>query len=239
MMVVRRSRSTRCGGLRTVGPRGRRATRTCPGVRPATSATVTGLTPGTSYVFQVAARNAVGWAGVWSASSAPREHAVDGAVRADECVRRGGQRHGGVDVVCAQRHGGSAITGYGVDYSSDGGATWTTALAPSAGMTATSYTVTGLTNGTAYVFRVAAANAIGHGSLVGHQPCLHPARDGAWSATGVVGSNATSTSIDVSWTRSVDGGSPIMQYAVRRSSDGGATWAPGYTYVSGSPARRR
>ena len=71
-------------------------------------------------------------------------------------------------MVCASSDGGSPITGYGVDYSSDGGSTWTTAVAPSAAMTAKSYTVTGLTNGTAYVFRVGAANAVG---------------TGAWSAT--------------------------------------------------------
>ncbi len=103
-------------------------------------------------------------------------------------------------------------------------------------MTATSYTVTGLTNGTAYVFRVAAANAVGTGPWSATSPAYTPHATVPGLATGVVGSNATSTSIDVSWTAPYDGGSPILQYAVRRSSDGGATWAPGYTYVSGSPA---
>jgi hypothetical protein len=55
--------------------------------------------------------------------------------------------------------GGSAITDYTVQFSSNGGSTWTTFT--DAVSTATTATVTGLTNGTAYVFRVAAVNAVG------------------------------------------------------------------------------
>lgn len=54
--------------------------------------------------------------------------------------------------------GGSAITDYLVEYSSNGGSTWTTFTDPVS--TATSCIVTGLTNGTAYVIRVSAQNAV-------------------------------------------------------------------------------
>lgn len=57
--------------------------------------------------------------------------------------------------------GGSPITGYGVEWSTDGGATWN--LASMCSGTATSCTVTGLTNDTGYVFRVSATNANGTG----------------------------------------------------------------------------
>jgi hypothetical protein len=55
--------------------------------------------------------------------------------------------------------GGSPITGYSVRYSIDGEATWTTA-SMCAGVEA-SCSVTGLTNGTSYVFAVRASNANG------------------------------------------------------------------------------
>ena len=58
--------------------------------------------------------------------------------------------------------GGSAITDYVIEQSTDGGTTWTT-LADGTS-TSTSYTVTGLTNGSSYSFRVSAKNAIGTGT---------------------------------------------------------------------------
>jgi uncharacterized repeat protein (TIGR02543 family) len=58
--------------------------------------------------------------------------------------------------------GGVAITDYTVEYSSTGGETWTAfSHAPS---TATELTVTGLTDATLYLYRVAAVNAAGQSS---------------------------------------------------------------------------
>lgn len=52
------------------------------------------------------------------------------------------------------------LQGYGIQISSDGGATWSTAVA-NTGDTSTSRTITGLTNGTSYSFKVTALTVLG------------------------------------------------------------------------------
>jgi len=62
-------------------------------------------------------------------------------------------------------NGGTTITDYAVQFSSNSGSTWSTFADGTS--TATSATVTGLTNGTAYTFRVAAVNSAGTGTYSG------------------------------------------------------------------------
>jgi hypothetical protein len=61
-------------------------------------------------------------------------------------------------------HGDSDITGYNVQYSSNDGGTWTDGPIAFHSSTATTGTVSGLTNGATYVFRVAAINNAGDGA---------------------------------------------------------------------------
>jgi len=62
-------------------------------------------------------------------------------------------------------NGGTAITGYVVQYSSDAGATWTTAPEGVPGVSEElGRSIEGLVNGTAYLVRVAAVNAAGTGN---------------------------------------------------------------------------
>jgi len=90
-------------------------------------------------------------------------------------------------------NGGASITDYTVQYSSNGGSTWTT-FSRSAS-TNTNATVTSLTNGTGYVFRVAAVNAIGTGAYSASSSSVTPASpaatlyfdgdvDGDWTTVG-------------------------------------------------------
>ncbi len=140
----------------------------------------------------------------------------------------------------APSDGGSPILEYLVRRSTDGGATWLPGYTSVTGNpAATSATVTGLTAGTSHVFQVAVRNGVGWAGV-------WSASSGSLATVGVtvpsrvtgavVASNATGTSIDVSWSAPSDGGSPILEYVVRRSTDGGATWLPGYASVTGNPA---
>src|SRR5207245_10398234 len=60
-------------------------------------------------------------------------------------------------------NGGSVITGYKIERSTDGGTTWITIVSTS-GSTATTYSDTGLAHTTTYTYRVAAINSVGTGS---------------------------------------------------------------------------
>jgi titin len=114
--------------------------------------------------------------------------------------------------------GGSAITGYVVERSNDGGLSWA-----GAGSTATtSFVVSGLANGTTYAFRVRAVNIAGQGvassatsmtpSTVPGAPLNPVATPGDGSVTIVWAAPAT------------DGGLSVSSYIVEQSTDGGITW---------------
>jgi len=185
----------------------------------ATTATVTGLTNGTSYRFQVAAVNAAG-TGSWSSSSAaatPRT--IPRAPSNIISVVGNGQVS--LSWTAPSTNSGSAITDYTIQYSNDGGSSWTTF--PHSASTATTATVTGLTNGTSYRFRTAAVNGAGTGSWSGSSPSVTPRTVPAvpTSVTGTAGNGR----ISLNWTApSNNGGGAITNYTIRYSSNGGSSW---------------
>jgi hypothetical protein len=108
-------------------------------------------------------------------------------------------------------NGGSAITDYTVEYSSDGGSSWTTFT--DGVSTSTSATVTGLANSTTYILRVQAINAIGAGPYTLSDPVSTPTTPGA--PTSVSGTQNGVTTSTVSWTAPAsNGGSNINGYRV-------------------------
>jgi len=126
--------------------------KTVSGNPPETSVTIKGLDNGTSYTFTVTAKNAQGVSPGSAASNsvtpAPGPTAPSGvtnviAIPGDQSV---------LVTWTAPANGGSAITSYTVT-GSPGNISVTVA--------GTSALITGLTNGTAYTFRVTATNAVG------------------------------------------------------------------------------
>ena len=127
----------------------------------ATSATVTGLTNGTAYIFRVAAVNAVGTS-AWSSSSGAVTPVAPTAPTAPTLVSAT-PGDGQVALVWSapSSNGGSAITGYLVEKSPNGSTSWTTVTTTGVVLT---HTATGLSNGTIQYFRVSAINAVGTGT---------------------------------------------------------------------------
>jgi hypothetical protein len=109
--------------------------------------------------------------------------------------------------------GSSAITGYTVEYTPSGGSAQTV----STGGTGTSYTLTGLTNGTAYTVRVAAVNSAGTGSYSGTATATPPGASvpGVPTSVTITGHPLDCEGFDLRWSAPAsDGGSPITGYRI-------------------------
>ena len=121
-----------------------------------TTRTLTGLTPGGSYTFTVAATNAYGTSAASAQSAAVVPYALP-AAPVISAATAGSQS--AVLTWTAPNNGGSAITGYVVTPYIGAVAQPPQTFAG----TATTATVTGLTAGAAYTFKVAAQNLAGTG----------------------------------------------------------------------------
>jgi hypothetical protein len=136
----------------------------------ATGAIVTGLTNGTTYSVRVIATNAIGdgspSATVTVTPAAPVSPPAATAPGAPAIgTATPGNAASTVTWSAPASNGGSAITGYTVQYQVVGAASWTNG--PSVAGTVFTATVAGLVNGTTYAFRVVATNAVGAGAPSG------------------------------------------------------------------------
>jgi subtilisin family serine protease len=129
----------------------------------ATTRTVASLSSSSTYRFAVAAVNTAGTSVKSSLSAtvtpvAPPPAAPPNAPTA--VTGTAGDSSAALTWAAPVVNGGAAVTAYAVYYTTNSGGTYTTVTANS-GSAATSRTVTGLTNGTAYEFAVAAVNSAG------------------------------------------------------------------------------
>jgi hypothetical protein len=123
---------------------------------------VSGLTANTSYTFTVTATNSFGISNPSAASNSITTATTPGAPTSVTVTDPGIEGSATVSWTAPASNGGSAITDYTIQYSSNSGSSWTTFSDGTS--TSTSATVTGLTVGVAYIFRVAAINIVGTGS---------------------------------------------------------------------------
>jgi hypothetical protein len=182
----------------------------------ATSATVTGLTNGTSYTFTVQAYNAVGY----SALSAPSNAVTPVGPPAAPVVSGWTVGNGEItiDWSAPDNDGGEPLTGYTITMQ-PGGATYQAAA------TATSDTITGLTDGTSYTFSMTAANSLGTGpasAAVG--PVIPLALPGAPTGVSAVAASGSAT---VTWTPPTDESNEVTGYTVTTSPGDASLTVPG------------
>jgi hypothetical protein len=122
--------------------------------------TFSGLTPGQTYFYRAYATSDVGQ-GAYSTVQSTTIATVPGAPASISCVRAG--RSVTVSMTAVTVTGGDPITSYGIQYSNDGGTTWSAATLADSNLQAT---FSNLTTGTTYVFRGYATNDIGNGAYV-------------------------------------------------------------------------
>ena len=184
----------------------------------------TGLSGGNTRHYRVSAINSVGTGAASEVASATTPDAAPGAptnltltVRSDR-----------IDLAwtAPAKDGGTYITGYVVEISSDGGLNWPSSIVVEGRyVVPTTFSHTGLSLGDTRHYRVLATNSLGNGpaSNVAHgtTATVTPAAPTRLTATAKNGP----TRIELSWTAPADnGGVAIIGYKIEVSSDG-SNWS--------------
>src|SRR5207245_209698 len=123
-------------------------------------------------------------------------------------------------------NGGSVITGYKIERSTNGGTTWST-IESNTASTATTFSDTGLTASTTYMYRVSAINSVGTSSPSNTASATTSSiiDTAPGSPTGLTATTVSSSQINLSWTAPANnGGSVITGYKIERSTNSGTTW---------------
>ena len=183
------------------------------------SASITGLTNGTSYDVQVRASNADA-TGPWSATSTETPANLGGPGAPDPPTLVSGDHQISVSWLEPSDNGGSAIDGYDVEWRQGTEGNWTdlnhTGLVRSA-------VITGLTNGQEYQVQVRANNSVAPGNWSGTSqatPSTTPAQ------IKLLGVGIESESLVASWSAPADNGAPISDYDVQYRQGNTGAFSP-------------
>ncbi len=186
-----------------------------------TTYTHTGLGPGTTRYYRVAAVNARG-TGTFSAVATGMTNA--GPPDAPQNLRAAADGPTAITIAWeAPGDNGAAISGYRIRMRRISESSWTT-IRNNTGSTATIFQHTNLQPVTTYRYQVAAINSEGAGPWSADAGATTPAGVPA-PPTGLVARAMGTSQIDLSWRAPANtGGAPILGYRVEASSDGGANW---------------
>lgn len=168
----------------------------------ATVTTITGLVNGTTYNFRVAALNESG-TGAYSTTMTATVFTTPAPP-----VLTAAPSDATVDLSwITSNNGGSAITGYTIQYKEYDASDWQTIAFDGTGTTTS---ITGLTNGVQYDFRIAARSNAGTGEY--GQTTTVPV---TVPSAPILTATAGDTSVNLSWTAPDDGGATITGYLLR------------------------
>jgi subtilisin-like proprotein convertase family protein len=193
-----------------------------------TTFTSTGLTDGTTYYFEVTAVNGVGESSLSNEVSATPA-VVPGAPTA--LTAAGGNAQVALAWAAPANTGGDPVLGYKIYQGTSSGGE---ALLTSTSTTATTFTSTGLTNGTTYYYDVTAVTLAGEGPVSNEASATPGTLPGAPTGLSATFGNAQ---VALSWTAPTsDGGSTITSYNIYKgtSSNGETllTSATGTSYTA-------
>jgi len=188
-------------------------TDTCESNASALTCTLIGLTNGVKYEVRVFAKNVVGTGVSFNKVKNVVPATTPGKATITTVTAGAGQVT--VAWTAPLSNGGSAVTGYTVQaFNAAGTLAIDSKTCSPATATGTNCIVTGLTNGTAYTFKVTAANVKGSGSASNLSatatPAAAPAAPGSPLATANTGKSAT-----ITWTVPASNGSAITGYTVQ------------------------
>ena len=191
------------------------------------STTVTGLTNGTAYIFRVSAINISG-----ASSPSTSSSQVSPGIPSEPCCVNDvsiGPRRVSIQWGAPTFNGGSELTNYIIEYSTNDGTTWTTwdGNTGVAGCVCSTVarTVSPLADGVPHIFRVRAKNAIGIGEPSAASEAYIPWTPVAPGAPRNVVGTARTGQLDLDWDEpTTDGGAPISDYAIQYSIDSGSSW---------------
>jgi subtilisin family serine protease len=189
------------------------------GVSTSTAATVTGLTNGTTYQFRVKAVSSGGTSEASSTATAvvgvPSAPTSLSATPLGLSIR--------LSWTAPAQNGGSVITDYVAQFSTDSGATWST-FSDSVS-TSTTTTVTGLTNGLTYQLRVSAVNSVGTSAPSSVVIAVPWAASLPSAPLDLAIASYGLNQVGLSWTiPATNGGDTITDYVIEYSSNSGSTW---------------